>query len=143
MDTIRFDALARLVGRRGIIRGMVGIAGLGGALTILPEPAAALSFCTLRATRATCKHDAQCCSGDCKRRKRRKRGKCRCSGLQETCSADTDCCEHDSDDDESPVCTFNGVGTVAVCCSPVGGDCEVDDDCCGTADCFQGFCSLL
>ena len=145
MDTTRFDALSRLVGRRGILRGLLGIAGIGSAASYSPQRAAALAFCTERPKNAKCKKNGQCCSNDCKKKKGKKKGKCRCSELLEHCSEASDCCGHDESDTTSPECNFISGGSVtAVCCVPTGGACGSPDDCCNsTAACFEGLCALL
>jgi hypothetical protein len=142
MDPTHFDAVTRLVGRRGIVRGLLGFAALAGATVILPHPATALTFCIDRPKNAPCKKNGQCCSGRCKKRKGRRKGKCRCGGFQAECSVDTDCCGHDPSDSHSPECSFNGASTVAVCCSPLNAPCGGWDDCCGDGFCLGGLCSL-
>lgn len=139
----RFDRLTHLVGRRGVVRGLLGLVGLGGVLSLAPDPVAALSFCTERRKDAPCKKHGQCCSGKCKKRKGKRKGKCRCGGLQAHCAADTDCCGQSASDATSPQCDFNGVSIIAVCCAPVLGACAATDDCCGAASCSDGLCANL
>jgi hypothetical protein len=143
MDNARFDAMTRQVGRRGVVRGLLGIVSLGGVLPWASEPVAALAFCTERRENAPCKKNGQCCSGKCKKRKGKKKGKCRCGGLQAHCANDTDCCGQSASVATSPQCDFNGVSIIAVCCAPNLGECETTDDCCGTASCSDGLCAIL
>ena len=145
MQSRRFDALATLIGRRGVLASLLGMAGIGGALAMASAPAAAASFCIERPTGGTCKKNGQCCSNDCKKKKGHKRGRCRCSGLRAGCSTDTDCCGFDPADETSPFCGFTGGNpNAAVCCASTGGTCTTRTDCCndGLEDCVQGVCTL-
>jgi len=60
------------------------------------------------------------------RRGRRRRPRCRT--VQQTCTASRQCCN-------GRVCLNNGCGAGSVCCSPSGGRCAADCDCCGSGIC--------
>jgi hypothetical protein len=139
MDDARFDRVTRVVGRRGILRTLLGIAGFAAtspAIRVAAGPAA-LEFCHESATGERCRKDGQCCSHDCKRKRHKQKGACRCSPIGKPCGDDVDCCGHDPQDSSSPRCAAKfDDPTVAVCCRGILGPCAKDAECCGGPDHF-------
>jgi hypothetical protein len=135
MDSARFDRVTRVVGRRGILHALLGLAGLAAAappVTRVAAGPAALNFCHDSGTGGRCRTDRQCCSHDCKRKRHKRRGTCRCSAVGKPCGDDGDCCGHDPQDSGSPRCTAKfDDPTVAVCCRGILGPCKKNADCCG------------
>jgi hypothetical protein len=51
-------------------------------------------------------------------------------------------CLDDDQCDPWLTCAWNGFGSAgAACCAPIGGGCDDDFGCCGTASCFGGTCA--
>ena len=158
MDGSSFDRITRRLAvttsRRGgvaaLVAGALGIAGISAAEAVVPIPPTCL------ATNAICTDDAQCCSGRCipkrlknggsarcarktsNRKKKEKEEDERCSPVQGSCNADTDCC-FSPDSYMPPICGENNNGKVA-CCKPALGACEQDADCCDPFPCNRGAC---
>lgn len=136
MDDARFDRVTRVVGRRGILRALLGIAGIAAAASpvthVAAGPSAAPEFCRDSGAGERCHKNGQCCSHDCKRKKHKHKGTCRCSPIGKPCGDDVDCCGHDPQDSGSPHCAAKfDDPTVAVCCHGILGPCTKDADCCG------------
>jgi hypothetical protein len=126
VDAIRFDALTRSLGRRGLLRSSLVLTGFGSAvlLAIDETAAAARPVCDDLPKKAKCRNDDECCSERCRKKKGRKKGKCRCSRLQGRCTKDTDCCGHDPADETSPICGIvEGNLEETECCVPDGSTC--------------------
>jgi hypothetical protein len=94
MDDTRFDWLTRALGRRGLLASALALAAGGpvGSDPLLAgkSPAA----CPKRGAGTRCRKNGQCCSGHCQRKKGKRKGKCRCSRLQQPCAVNADCCGH-------------------------------------------------
>jgi hypothetical protein len=154
MDAARFDHMTRMLGRRGLLGLLLGIAGLGGAAAALPPPASAGpagDFCAKEQTGERCRNNGECCSGRCKRKKKKgkkgkkKRGKCQCSPLRAPCSDVSDCCIPPAAEGNlaGPVCTrrLGSESDAAVCCMPDSATCSSSEDCCVIfATCSNGHC---
>jgi hypothetical protein len=142
MHDERFDLLTRTLGRRGVARLLLGLAGLtplavaGDDATAGPQD----NFCEIKGKGERCRRGNQCCSGSCKRRKGKKRGKCRCSPLQAPCSGDFDCCPLSPVNQLIPTCGQRDMNVVTTCCLGPGGHCTENADCCGVAACTGGEC---
>jgi hypothetical protein len=150
MDECRFDNWTRMLGalqdRRVALKEMVAAAV---ALTALAradlgfaqEEDALIEGCRL--TGDPCSRDRQCCSNDCKGRRRRSRrrdkrdgdrrrrrdrdrndGTCGCRGNGKSCTRDAACCGGRCDPFDN-VCR----------CVGANGICNVDGDCCGSRIC--------
>jgi hypothetical protein len=137
MDICRFDNLTRMVAglkdRRAALREMTG-AGLALAtlaradLGLATEDDILVEGCRLSGEK--CKKNHQCCSGDCRGRKKKKRnkdgkkrkrreGECRCRGEGDSCKKDSACCRGYCKKSENR-CR----------CVPENGICARDQDCC-------------
>lgn len=105
----RFDvmaaALARARTRRAWIvaltTGMTGII-LGNAGSARAGQVSAAPSC--RGKRSKCRQGGQCCSGRCRKRQGKKKGRCRCSGFLKPCRKSSDCCSLSG----SPLVCVNG-----------------------------------
>ena len=75
MDARTFDLLTRCLGRRGALRAVLGLMGLGGALAVADDAAAGptIEFCEAKTKGERCRRGRQCCSGRCKRKKGKKK----------------------------------------------------------------------
>jgi hypothetical protein len=137
MDDRVFDALARGIERRGLLRTALLAAGLGGFVSLAPAGIAAQpdGFCTEKPKGARCRGNGQCCSGRCKKKKRKRKGKCRCSQLQAHCSSTNDCCLPATPNEIAIQCGLRGMATQRTCCMGNGGHCNESADCCGTLQC--------
>lgn len=56
-------------------------------------PIAAAKPC--RGKRSTCRRNGQCCSGRCRKRQGKSKGRCRCSRYLQPCRKNRDCCPLD------------------------------------------------
>jgi hypothetical protein len=141
MDGTRIDALARTVGRRGAVATLLALLG-GGLVSLLDADSAVLAgggICGKKRKGARCRRNTQCCSGRCKRKKNKKRGRCRCSRIGAACSAASDCCPPAFVNAILPACEGPGSQTT-VCCMPPGAACVSDTHCCGIATCENDHC---
>lgn len=98
MDSVRFDSIARALGAAATRR-----AGIGGALAalasrLLPQVADAATEpepegpCGKKGKANRCHKHSQCCTGYC-RKKKGKKGRCRCAPAKVTCTKKTICCD--------------------------------------------------
>jgi hypothetical protein len=97
MMTEQFDAAAAALARARTRREWIGalaiaVSGaiLGRAIPVGAGQATVASPC--RGKRSKCRRGGQCCSGRCRKRKSKNRGRCRCSRYLEPCREDGDCC---------------------------------------------------
>ena len=144
MDAGTFDLLTRCLGRRGALRAALGLIGLGGAMAVADDAAAGptIEFCGAKTRGARCRRGRQCCSGRCKRKKGKNKGRCRCSPLGARCATPGDCCPPAFVNAVLPACSVGGTGIEAVCCMPEGAACQRSDDCCGGSDCVDRHCAF-
>jgi hypothetical protein len=126
MDSERFDLLSRAIGRRGLLASTLAFSSSCFAPALASAGSAA---CQKRGAGVRCRNNGQCCSGRCRKRPRTRKGKCRCSQLQQPCGDNFDCCGHQEGVAETPTCSdlFN------VCCMNPGQPCSNSGDCCGLA----------
>ena len=93
MSNDRFDAmltaLARARTRREMLAALAVASAAGGALDTTPASAQS-NGC--RGVTSRCKRNGQCCSGRCRKR-RGKKGRCRCSTQGKRCLETRDCCD--------------------------------------------------
>lgn len=144
MDDGGFDALAKVLGRRRLVRAALLGVGLGGAATVAAGRRGATAqaeFCQEKPRGSRCRRGGQCCSGRCKRKKGKQRGKCLCGRLRAPCASDGDCCLPAASTPFAPVCEHIGLSDERVCCSLPLGPCAVAEDCCGIAACIAGTCA--
>jgi hypothetical protein len=143
MDDRVFDALARGIERRGLLRTALVAAGLGGFVSLVPAGITAQpdGFCTEQPKGAPCRRSRQCCSGRCKKKKRKRQGKCRCSPLQARCSSTNDCCLA-IPNEITVECGCRGMATQRTCCMGLNGHCNESLDCCGENVCRMGMNGL-
>ncbi len=127
MDADRFDTLARslhaLTTRRTAL-----VAGVSAALATLLGMENAAGAC--KAQGAKCKKAGNCCSNYCRKFSKKKK-KCWCKRLGETCASASTCCQIPSMvcEELDPFCADGNR-----CCIPLGsGQCTQDCDCCGAA----------
>ena len=91
-------AMARARSRRALVAALAGATTIAGVLGIAsPARAGQTTLVTpvCRGFRSKCKRGGQCCSGQCRKRRRKngkKKGKCRCSPYLTPCHEDGDCC---------------------------------------------------
>jgi hypothetical protein len=141
MDTGRFDAATRVIGRRGLLSAAVVLSGL--ALASTPDAAADLVACGLQKG-DRCQRDNECCSGRCRRTNNRRTGRCRCSKLRKPCFDNLDCCGVTTGTSGSVVCSQpSSGGSKIVCCVSLTGPCETTADCCSDLECRGNTCSSL
>jgi hypothetical protein len=143
MDDRSFDALTRSLAagrwtRRRATKAVAG--GVLGALTAALGLARGVEAAGCKPPGGKCKHDGDCCTKNCNRKK----GKCRgcASGktycaAQSTCLPDDDCC--DDTDCDGEVCQPDG-SCAGACtprtCAEQGSSCGLTSDACGgTMDC--------
>jgi hypothetical protein len=90
----RFDAmLAALAGartRREMLAAVAVAATADSALNAVPATAQS-NGC--RGITSRCKQDGHCCSGRCRKRRGKKKGRCRCSTKDKRCLETRDCCD--------------------------------------------------
>jgi hypothetical protein len=153
MDTTRFDALTRMIGRRGLLGAALALAGFGK----LPDSVEGgnnglVQACDQTGSGGRCKRNDQCCSGICQLKKRKKkkngkkrkkRGRCQCSPLQAGCASVSDCCSPPLLNALLPVCDVRIGNPRTICCMPGGGQCSLDADCCGNAQCVDRHCEAV
>jgi hypothetical protein len=144
MDATTFDLLTRVLGRRAAVRAALGLVGLGGAVAGTDNAAAGptIAFCEAKTKGARCRRGRQCCSGRCKRKKGKHKGRCRCSPLGARCATLDDCCPPAFVNAVLPACSVGGASVAAVCCMPEGAACQRSDDCCGGSECVDRHCSF-
>ena len=144
MDARTFDLLTRLLGRRGAVRALLGLLGLGSALAVADDAAAGptIEFCGAKTKGERCRRGRQCCSSRCKRKKGKKKGRCRCSPLGARCATPGDCCPPAFANAVVPACSVGGTSIEAICCMPEGAACQQSDDCCGGSECVDRHCSF-
>jgi hypothetical protein len=135
MDDHRFDALTRGIERRGLLGALLLAAGWGGFATFAPGAQAGGGFCPEKPKGGRCRNDGQCCSGRCKKKKGKRKGKCLCSPLQVRCSSSNDCCPPKMLNAVDPSCDLRGDALERTCCMGSQGHCSEDADCCGIAGC--------
>ena len=138
MDDRVFDALARGIERRGLLRTALLAAGLGRLATVTPSAHAGPiidGFCEEKPKGGRCRRGGQCCSGRCKKKKNKRKGKCQCSPLQARCSSGDDCCPPAVVNALLPECLFRSDDQQRTCCMEAPGHCSEDADCCGNAEC--------
>jgi hypothetical protein len=144
MKADRFDLLSRTLGRRGAATALFGLAGLAPLLadkkTVRAGPI--IDLCDLKPKGGRCRRDRQCCSHDCKRKKGKARGKCRCSPLGAACTSLADCCPPPFVSADVPTCSVGGASSDAICCMPEGAACQNSEDCCGGSACSGGLCEF-
>lgn len=151
MDNERFDRLARLIcsgSRRQVMSaGLVGAATLVG---LAPAPGARAKRKAVQAEgpcgdgsarQNRCKRHNQCCTGFCRRRKHRRRGRCRCRKLNQPCRDNQSCCTRNG----RPMSCVGGTCQVAPACVPLGSACTEGGAACCTdpgadATCASGIC---
>ncbi len=94
MSNDQFDAmltaLARARTRREMLAAVAVASAAGGALDVTPATAQS-NGC--RGVTSRCKRDGQCCSGRCRKRRGKKKGRCRCSTQGKRCLETRDCCD--------------------------------------------------
>jgi hypothetical protein len=146
MNDTGFDALTRrltaLLTRRTTLATALG-AWLGRtAFTAAPVSAGMVEFpCLEKGAGERCKRSGQCCSGRCRKRRSKRKGRCQCSRLTKPCGHDTDCCGHVAGDNDTPICSAELA--TAVCCIALGGDCLDTSHCCGDLRCNPAnFCDI-
>jgi hypothetical protein len=140
MDTDRFDAITRIIGRRGLLRAAVALSGL--ALASTPDAAAKL-VAYGKQIGDRCERDNECCSRRCRRRNNRRTGRCRCSKLRKPCFDNFDCCGG-TGVSGGVVCSQPSSGSSKiVCCVSINGPCETTADCCSDLECRGNTCSSL
>ncbi|MGH2617660.1 MAG: hypothetical protein ACRDJC_20700 [Thermomicrobiales bacterium] len=140
MHSRRFDLLTRAIGRRGLLASALALASNGH--TPLPPALAGggPTGCAKRGAGTRCRKNGQCCSGRCKKKKGKRKGKCRCSELRKPCRENTECCGHSDSDLDSPRCDSKaGVQTLICCIGPLG-PCTSSADCCLEGECVEGSC---
>ncbi len=98
MSNDRFDAmltaLARARTRREMLAAVAVASAAGGALDATPSTAQS-NGC--RGVTSRCKRNGQCCSGRCRTRRGKKKGRCRCSTQGKRCLDTRDCCDGEDD----------------------------------------------
>lgn len=126
MDTQRFDAVARAIGRRGFV-----FAALTGSLPVLSAATATAQadFCTRKSPDERCRRNGDCCSG-----------RCRCSQLRKPCFENFGCCGDITGLQGSIVCSDHPGFSQIVCCVSNTGPCQSTADCCSDLVCFEGEC---
>jgi hypothetical protein len=94
----RFDgmltALAQARTRREMLAAVAVASAAGGALDATPASAQS-NGC--RGVTSRCKRDGQCCSGRCRKRRGKKKGRCRCSTQGKRCLVTGDCCNGEAE----------------------------------------------
>jgi hypothetical protein len=131
--------LGGIQGRRSALR---QLAGAGAALVSLARADLGLAAgddvlaegCRLTGER--CKRNNNCCSGSCKRHrkkhgkndkgKNKREGKCKCLGNNKKCKKDAACCKGYCDQKENR-CK----------CTPANQTCNKDSDCCSSRKCVS------
>ena len=110
MNADHFDLLSRTLGRRGATSLLLGLAGRATLLTNeeLVRAGPVIDLCELKTRGGHCRRDRQCCSDDCKRKRGKKRGKCRCSPLGAPCAILADCCPPPFVNATLPICFVGG-----------------------------------
>ncbi len=139
MDTQRFDAVARAIGRRGFV-----FAALTGSLPVLSAATATAQadFCTKKGPDERCRRNGDCCSGRCRIKKGKRKGRCRCSQLRKPCFDNFDCCGDITGLQGSIVCSDHPGFSQIVCCVSNTGPCQSTADCCSTGgECIDGTCT--
>jgi hypothetical protein len=125
VDECRFDSWTRLVGAKTDRRGAVkGLAGGGAALLALARVELGIAQeadvgieRNCRDNSSRCRRDNQCCSFRCNRRRKKRRGRCRCAREDNRCQGDSACCA--------------GVCRSGRCrCGRTSDFCDNDGDCC-------------
>jgi hypothetical protein len=136
MDSHRFDAFTKNIGRRGVIRG--GLALFGIALLSTRE-AAAQTACDRKQKGQPCQRDAACCSRRCNQ----KTGRCHCSALRKPCFDNFDCCGGTGLSGGVVCSQPSGGSSKIVCCVSITGRCETTADCCSDLECRGRNCKSL
>jgi len=125
MDDCRFDNWTRMVAGTSDRRTAV-MRFAGGAAALLTLARAELGIAQAsdvaleadcRVNDAKCKKDKDCCSFKCKKRRRDRKGKCKCAGQGARCQRDRGCC--------SGICRSGNCD-----CGDKGDLCSNDADCC-------------
>ena len=137
MEDRRFDAVARTIGRRGVL----GAALVGPPLLLAVTAATAQAdFCTKKKPEERCRRNRDCCSGRCKIKRNKRKGRCRCSQLRKPCFENFDCCGDITGLSGSIVCSDHPDFEQIVCCVSTTGSCQSTADCCSSLACFEGEC---
>lgn len=141
MDHHRFDALTRVIGRRGVLGAAFGTLI---AVLLSRTDASAATACNLKGPDERCKRGSDCCSGRCKRKKKKNgkkgKGRCLCSQLLKPCFENFDCRGANPSEPGSIVCSDKNGFSEIVCCVSGTGPCRTDADCCGEFTCESGAC---
>lgn len=133
MDAQRFDAFARMVGRRGLL--MAALASAGLVLAWRPDTARAAACTPRQQVGKTCRRGSGCCSGRCRRKNDRRKGRCACSALLKPCFDNFDCCARRGGANQDVVCSDKDGFDEIVCCVAPNGQCQDDADCCSEFVC--------
>ena len=170
MDDCRFDNWTRMVaGKRDRRTTVMGIAGGAAALLTLARAELGIAQesdvdleAECRDNGERCRRDSNCCSVNCKVRRRRggrgrtrrsRRGRCQCAQQGDRCKRDIGCCsgicrtgncdcglqgEFCSSDND---CCSNNCSGQKCQCVKRGDRCTGDRECCGNNRCNGGFCN--
>jgi hypothetical protein len=138
MDDRRFDAFARILGRRGLLA--LAMAGSGAAHLLGADAAAGTCASGRKTTGGRCRKGSDCCSGRCTRKRKKKKGRCACSPLRKPCFENPDCCGDITGSAGSIVCTDKVGFADIICCVSATGPCETSADCCNEFSCEAGVC---
>ena len=98
MSNDRFDAmltaLVQARTRREMLAAIAVTSTAGAGVNALPAEAQS-NGC--HGITRRCKRDAQCCSGRCRKRRGKKKGRCRCSPRSARCLETRDCCDDEAE----------------------------------------------
>lgn len=137
MDALRFDAFVRTIGRRAFLASALAGSPLLRSKGVATAQADA---CAKRSPDERCRRNGDCCSGRCRIKKNKRKGRCRCSALRKPCFDNFDCCGDITGLSGSIVCSDHPGFDQIVCCVSLTGPCQSPADCCSGLDCFEGEC---
>lgn len=100
MDDCRFDNWTRMVSgqadRRSAVKGLAG--GAAALLTLakvelgIAQDADVVIENNCKGSDAKCRKDKECCSKQCKKKRRGRQGRCVCASVDQGCKRDQGCC---------------------------------------------------
>jgi hypothetical protein len=137
MDARRFDTVAATIARRGLLGAALGMSNV---LALRTDGRAGPVACLKKQPDERCRRNSECCSGRCRIKKNRTRGRCRCSQLLKPCFENQDWCGDITGLSGSIVCSDKNGFDHIVCCVSNTGPCQSDNDCCSELTCNAGEC---
>lgn len=97
MSNDQFDAMLSALARARTRREMLAALGIATAGIAAADVPGEAQNNGCRGVASRCKRDTQCCSGRCRQRRGKKKGRCRCSTQGNRCLVTRDCCDGEDD----------------------------------------------